>query len=188
MPYVSCAAKVAANIMPDCANPNVNGYSGRGVYINRADIASMARDAQNPRKITAITLVENAKTIAMENLLANPYTGTNVALNAETGKYDKSVSVRVQKTGAEVSRDVIEPLAKSPLGGVLILEKLSGQYIVVGAERGVKASEQTQNEYENEGEWTNTLATSETYAEVEFFDTDKSTTREAFEELLTSSY
>lgn len=192
MAYVSCAAQVAANIQADCAAPAVGGFTGRGVYIPKAYAPTLTKSASNPRIISAVTLESGQKTVAIESLLQNPFNGGTVTANAETGMYTKTVALRVPAHGAEVSKDIVEPLLKAPLGGIVILERLDtagdGSFVVYGAERGMKASEQTLNEYENNGDWAVTLSTDERFAESVLFDTDYATTLAKFEALLAASY
>lgn len=192
MAYTSCAAQVAANIQADCNAPAVGGFTGRGVYIPKSYAPTLSKSASNPRIISAITLESGQKTIAIENLLQNPFNGGSVTANAETGLYTKAVALRVPLHGAAVSRDIIEPLLKAPLGGIVILERLDtegdGSFVVYGAERGLKATEQTLNEYENNGDWSVTLSADEHFAECVLFDTDYATTKAKFDALLAASY
>lgn len=192
MAYVSCAAQVAANIQEDCSNPSSGGYTGRGVYIPRSYAPVLTKDASNPRIISAITLQDGQSTVAIENLLQNPFNGGTVTANTETGMYTKTVSLRVPAHGADIAKDVVEPLLKSPQGGIIILERQdtngTGAFVVFGAERGMKASEQTLNEYENNGDWSVTLSTDERFAESVLFDTNYATSLAKFEALLAVSF
>ena len=192
MAHVSCAAQVAANIGADCVSPAVGGFTGRGVYIPKSYAPTLTKSSTNPRIISAIVLESGQKTFAIENLLQNPFNGGTVTSNAETGLYTKTVALRVPQHGADVAKNIIEPLLKAPLGGIVILERLDtngdGSFVVYGAERGMKASEQTLNEYENNGDWAVTLSTDERFAEVCLYDTDYATSLEKFEALLSASY
>lgn len=192
MAYTSCAVEVAANIVADCASPLVAGFTGRGVYIPRSYAPTISRNASNPRKIEDVAIGPSQQTVALENLIQNPYTGTNVAANAENGTYTKSIALRVPAHGADASRDIVEPLMKSPLGGIVILERQDtsgvGSFPIFGIEKGAKATEETQNDYENNGDWAATLTTEERVAEYEFFDTDYATTLGKFEALLAAAH
>lgn len=192
MAYTSCAAQVAANIGEVCASPNEGGYTGRAVYIPKSYAPTLTKDASNPRIISAISLESGQKTVAIENLSAQPFNGGTTTANAETNRFDKTFACLIPQRGAAVAEDIVEPLMRSPLGGILVLEKVDasgdGSYEMLGVGRGVKATEITRNEYENNGAWSATLSASEYYAESVLFDTDYDTTKAAFEALLALAY
>ena len=54
--FTSCAGNIAANIAKDCDNPQVGGYTGRGLLIPLSNTLTFAVDASNPRIITGITM------------------------------------------------------------------------------------------------------------------------------------
>lgn len=194
MAYVSCAAEVAANIAQNCAQPQVGGYTGEGIYIPKAFVGTVTRDASNPRIVTDIQLTTGKSVVAIDNVMENPFDGSSTTSNTESGwgTFDKSVAVRIPLRGGKVAQDIIEPLLRSAQGGVLILPKRDqrgdGSFEVIGLEKGVKASEITRNEGENNGDWSATLQTQEYYAETVLFDTDYQTTRAKYDALLAKSY
>ena len=195
MAYTSCAAEVAANIAQDCAHPNVGGYTGRTVLIPRSLAPVIAVSGTNPRQITGITLESGDKTIAVDNAMpVNPFDGSTTEMTTDNGwkMYNKSLVLRVPKRGAGVSKEVVEPLADSPLGLIGIVEKRDtvgdGSFELIGLEAGLKATAETRNENEATGDWQVTLSTVEHYAEYSFFDTDYATTLAKFEALLAKSY
>lgn len=194
MAYTSCAAEMAANIAQDCEQPIVGGYTGRGVYIARVDAPTLTRLAGNPRIISGITLASGKKAVVIDNVSETPFDGSTTELTTESGRgmYAKSVVVRIPLRGGAAAKDVVEPLFKSALGGIVILEKRDtvgdGSFEVIGVESGVRASAQARNENESNGDWQATLSTTENYAEYSFFDTDYATTLAKFEALLAQSF
>lgn len=189
---VSCTGELAASIVKNCASPNVAGNSGRIIFIPRAKNPDIVKNANNPRVITNISIQDDTNAIfQVENLTNDPFNGAQTELNTNGGwpKYTKTVPVRIPLRGADVSKDIIEPLVTSPLGGILIIEKRytggMGAFEVVGIENGVKATAATHNEYENDADWVETLTTTENYAEYSFWDTDYATTKAKFEALWT---
>lgn len=195
MAYTSCAAEIAANIAQNCATPNVGGYTGRFVLISRSLNPTITKSGTNPRIVAAITLQSGEKTVAGDNAMpTDPLTGSTTELSTDNGwgTYNKSVAIRVPERGAGVSKEVVEPLANSPLGVLGIFEKRStkgdGSFEIIGLEKGMKASAITRDEYAADGDWQVTLSTAERYAEYTFFDTDYATTLTKFEALLALSY
>lgn len=195
--FTSCAADIAGNIAMNCANPNVAGYTGRGVLINLSDAPTLTRDGSNPRIISAITLGVGVKVAAVDNsALSQPLTGSQVQSTDENGmvQYQKTAVINIPLRGADVSKDIVEPLHRSALGFMLILEKKDrsgdGSYVVVGSEQGLKATADgiLRNEYENGGSIMATLSTTENFFEETFFDTDYATTKTAFEALLAQAF
>lgn len=191
MAYTSCAAELAANIAQSCASPAVGGYTGRAVLINRADAPVFTRNASNPREISAVTLESGVKVCVVDNAMpTDPLTGSTTELATDNGwgTYNKSLAIRVPLRGADVSKSIIEPLANSPLGVVAIVEKRDtngdGSFEIIGIEKGLKATAQTRNEYEADGNWQVTLSTAERFAEYTLFDTDYATTLAKFEALI----
>lgn len=193
MAYASCAANISGNIAMDCDNPIVGGYTGRAVIVNVDDLDTLTRDGANPRTISAITIASGAKTIAVDNTaFAQPFNGSTVQSTDENGmvQYNKTFVVNIPLRGSKISETIVEPLHKSALGFILILEKKDkagdGSYVVVGAEQGLKATADgvVRNEYENGGSIVATLSTTENFFEEAFFDSDYETTKTAFEALL----
>lgn len=196
MAYTSCTQKIAASIQGSCDKPIVPGYTGRGVLIDLTDSITWTVDASNPRIISNIAVASPAKFIAIDNVWTDAYTGSNTASNNENGRssFTKTFTFRVPLRGAEVSKDIIEPLMNSSLGFAVVLEKDDrvgdGSYEIVGYLKGLKANADgiTRNEYENGADWMITMSTNEQFAEVVLFDTDYATTQDTFETMLTNTY
>lgn len=194
--YASCAGSLAANIAKDCAHPMAGGYTGRGLLIPLTNELTFAVDANNPRIITGITMGVSDKLAVIDNVWPNAMDGSNTQSNADAGRmqYGKTFAFRIPLRGAEVSKDIVEPLADAPLGYLAILEKKDrrgdGSYEVVGYGQGltVNADGIMRNENENGGDIVVTMSTQEQYFEVTFFDTDYATTKTAFETLMTKSF
>lgn len=194
MAYASCAAELAANIAQSCSTPNVGGYTGRAVLISRSLNPTFTFDSSNPRIVKAVTLESGDKTIVLDNVMpTDPLTGSTTELTTDNGWsiYNKSLAVRVPLRGAGTSKNIIEPFVDSPLGVIAIVEKRyaggDGSFEVIGIEKGLKATAETRNEYENGGDWAVTLSTTENFAEYTLFDTDYATTLAKFEALIAMS-
>lgn len=178
MAYKSCAAKIAANIQQDCNKPLVGGYTGRAVIMSAIDFerAEVVLSATNPREILSIVLPPDGSVMAytIDNVFAAPFTGSTTAGNNENGRngYLKTLSVRVPMRGADVSKDVIEPLVKDPNGFVVIAEKRDkvgdGSYEVIGYQNALRGdiAGVTRDESANGGDWIVPLTTVEKWAEV----------------------
>jgi hypothetical protein len=108
-------------------------------------------------------------------VFAAPFTGSTTAGNNENGRngYLKTLSVRVPMRGADVSKDVIEPLVKDPNGFVVIVEKRDkvgdGSYEVIGYQNALRGdiAGVTRDESANGGDWIVPLTTIEKWAEVD---------------------
>ena len=179
MGYISCAAKIAASIQQDCNKPLVGGYTGRAVIMSAIDFerAEVVRSATNPREILSIVLSPDGSVMAytIDNVFAAPFTGSTTAGNNENGRngYLKTLSVRVPMRGADVSKDVIEPLVKDPNGFVVIAEKRDkvgdGSYEIIGYQNALRGdiASVTRDESANGGDWLVNLTTIEKWAEVD---------------------
>lgn len=185
MVYTSCAAKIAASIQQDCNKPLVGGYTGRAVIMSAIDFerAEVVRSATNPREILSIVLPPDGSVLpyTIDNVFAAPFTGSTTAGNNENGRngYLKTLSVRVPMRGADVSRDVVEPLVKDPNGFVVIVEKRDkvgdGSYEVIGCQNALRGdiAGVTRDENANGGDWIVPLTTIEKWAEVTLVGADE---------------
>lgn len=197
MAYTSCAATLADNIAKNCAAPIAGGYTGRGILIDLADVASFTVSGTNPRIITAISLAAGKKVSVIDNAFSpQPLTGSNSQSNTDDGmmKHRKTLVLTIPKRGAGASSSLVEPTYQSPLGYVAILEKKDrngdGSFELVGYEQGLVANADgiVRNEYENGGCTIVTMSCNEVNFENVFYDTDYATTLAAFNSLMTSAY
>lgn len=196
MAYTPCAANIAANIAMDCTKPLVSGYTGRAVLVELSGAPTLTPSASNPRILSAIVPATSAKVVMIDNVFADPFSGSTKTSNADSGrvKFSKSLAVHIPLRGADASKDVIEPLMKSAEGFLLIVEKKDrcglGTYEVLGYQEAVKAdpASYSRDESANGGAATVTLTCSEDWEEVDFFDTDYATTKAAFEVLIGKAY
>ena len=178
MAYKSCAANIAASIIQDCNRPLVGGYTGRAVIIPTSDWAraEVVVDADNPRKIKSVVLPPDGSAMAytIDNVFATPFTGSTTAGNNENGRngYLKTISVRIPMRGADVSKDIIEPLVKDADGFIVIAEKRDkvgdGSFEVIGYQNSLRGdiASVTRDESANGGDWIVNLTTIEKWAEV----------------------
>lgn len=181
MANVSCAAKLAANIAIDCEHPIVGGYTGEGILIPLSAVTpEIVQDASNPRKIKSITIGANDKVVLVDNVNSQPFAGSTTAGNGDSGypEFAKTIAVKVPMRGANVSRDVIEPLFDDPMGFLGVFPKrdrvADGGFEVIGflnPLRGDIAS-LTRDESANGGAWGLNLVSTESWAEVNLVGTD----------------
>ena len=190
MAYTSCAAELAANINPNCATPNVGGYTGRAILIPCSINPTITKSGTNPRIVSDIALESGDKVCVVDNAMpVNPFAGSTTTMSTDNGwaSYAKSLAIRIPMRGAGVAKDVVEPLVDSPLGVIAIVEKKfkggDGSFEIMGLEAGMKATEESRDESANNGDWSATLSTSERFAEYTLFDTDYATTLAKFEAL-----
>ena len=196
MAYSSCITSVAKNIAQDCNNPNVGGYTGRAILFPLDKAPSFIVSGTNPRIITAVTLPGSEKWIAVDNVdSTDPFTGSTTASNGDTGRVlnSKTFSFHIPLRGAEVSKDIVEPLQKSGLGFIAIIEKKDrkgdGSFEVVGYEQGLKvnADGMVRTESENGGDIVATMSCNESFFESVLYDTDYATTKALFDSYMANS-
>lgn len=196
MAYNPCISEIANNIAINCASPIVGGYTGRAVLIPYASNPAFTQDSQNPRIVSAITLGDSAKVVVVDNIFAEPFSGSQTASSADSGRaqYTKTIAMRLPQRGAGYSKDVIEPLVNSAEGFCAVLEKKDkvgdGSFEIVGFLQPLKATADSisRDENANGGDWSITLTCVEGWAEVTLFDTDYATSKEAFEALLAKAF
>ena len=190
MAYTSCISAVAASIAADCSNPIVGGYTGRALLFPLDKAPAFTVDAQNPRIITAITLQGSDKWIMVDNVdIADPMTGSSTQSNGDTGRIlnTKTFAFHIPKRGADVSKDIVEPLQRSALGFIAILEKKDrvgdGSFEIVGYQQGLKTNPDgvVRNDLENGGDIVVTMSCQESFFETTLFDTNYATTLALFE-------
>lgn len=178
-----------ASIGVDCAKLPQKGYTGRALLAKRSDI-SFTTVTSAPRKVLTITAATATNIKKVDNIWANAFSGSQNTLSVENGRpdYPKTVAVRVPNYGVETA-ELVEALAK--VGSVLILEKEDGTYPIVGLYGKMTATEETQNETDNGGDWLCNFNVTEPYAGV-FLVADQSgsnptTAAEKFEALWTAA-
>lgn len=198
MAYKSCAATIAANIQQDCNKPLVGGYTGRAVIIPANDFAraDVVRSATNPREILSIILPPDGSVLpySIDNVFQTPFTGSTTAGNADNGRngYLKTLALRIPMRGADVSKDIVEPLVKDPAGFVVIVEKRDkvgdGSFEVIGYQNSLRGdiSSLTRDESANGGDWLVNLTSVESWAEVTLVGAGQNyeTAKKNFDELL----
>lgn len=181
MSIQSCISAVSKSIAPNCNNPIVAGYTGRAVLIPVGEPSVVFTQlASNPRIITDISAVSESadmeNVIGIENYLITPFENSAKASNADGGtfQFSKTFSFHVQQRGADISKNIIEPLAKNPLGYIAVVEKKDkvgdGSFEVIGFLQGLKvnADGYSQSEFENSGDKIITMSCVETWEEVTF--------------------
>lgn len=189
MAYTACAANLGANIQADCANPPRAGFKGDGILIDLGAVNPRVAVSQtNPRIFTSIALESGDKCCVVDNVWRDPFAGSNRALNVENGRpsYDEQIMMRVPMRSADAASKVVEPLAKSHFLG--IFPTIDNKFLVYGYYGKFQASEQTQNEGENGGDWAVTMAANEPYAVVELWDTDYATTKAVYDALVAQAF
>lgn len=184
MAYTPCAATLGANIAVDCSNPPRAGFTGEGVLIDLGSVApTIAVSSSNPRILTSVTVGSSDKVCVVDNLWRDSMQAT-ITQNVENGRttWDKTLPVRIPARSAAASKDIIEPLASSHFLG--IFPTIDRKFIVLGYYGKFQASEDTQNEGENGGDFAATMSVNEPYAVVELLDTDYTTTKAIYDALV----
>lgn len=188
--FVPCVGSLGANLDVDCENARVRGYEDTALIFNRSDIdwGTITTDASNPRIVKTLAVKEGAKPYVIYNPRVSPsaFNGTSATFDQEGNAYTKQVQFYFEGIGGAVSKDVIEPLK----GGsyVVLLQRKDhrgdGSFQLVGYQGGLTSTAQVQDE--ETGYWLITMETSESFAEVSFFNTDYATSKTAFDTLLAS--
>lgn len=188
----NCIEKITLDIAEDCNNPNVGGYTGRGVLFQWADNPTIVVNAENKRLLT-IGPSGDVLPIKIDNVsFINPFTGSNAAGNTDDGrrKVLKTAVIKVPLRGAGVSRDLLEGMFVGNFegqGAILVLEKQfkggDGSYEVIGYESPflINPDGISRDEYADGGAYILTGSTKEIVIEYTLFDTDYQTTKEAFD-------
>lgn len=189
---LSCFGEAMASIAPDCNNPLVGGYTGRGALIPSDSITSVTASSSNPRILESIT----ADTIiGIENAVVTPFDGSTTASTADDGKmsFGKTISFRIPLRGANTAKNIVEPLAYSTTGYVAIVEKKDkvgdGSFEIIGYNQGLKVNADgiQRNENENGGDVSVTMSCTEGWFEATLFKTDYATSKGLFEALLSEA-
>lgn len=189
---ISCFGEVMASITPNCNNPLVGGYTGRGILIPADAISAVTASSANPRILESITA---DTVIGIENAVVTPFDGSSTASSADDGKmsFGKTLSFRIPLRGAATAKDIIEPLAYSTTGYVAIVEKKDkvgdGSFEIIGYNQGLKVNADgiSRNENENGGDVSVTMSCTEGWFEASLFKTDYATSKGLFDALLESA-
>lgn len=190
--FTTCYGSVAQSIKENCSSPIVGGYTGRGILVDLSLNPTITVDASNNHIITAVTLTQSQKFIAISNVWNDAFTGSATSSGADNGRtsFNKTFTFRIPDRGAGISNDVVEPLTFSPLGYMAILEKKDrtgdGSFEIIGYKRAltVNADGVTRNEYENGGDIVITMGTNEPWFETVLYSSSYSATLTAFEAML----
>lgn len=189
MAYTPCANNLGANIQASCANPPVAGFTGEGVLIDvQACTITAGAATANPRIIETLSVGSSDHVCVVDNVWRDPFNGSARTLNTENGRiqYDNTIAMRVPVRDADSAKDIIEPLAKSNFIGVF--PTIDKKFLVYGFYGKFQASEQTQNEGENGGDWAVTMSVSEPYAVVELKSTDYAATKAIYDALKAKAF
>lgn len=186
--FTPCVGSLADNLAQDCENPRVQGYEDTALIFNRNDIdwTAVTTDANNPRIIKTLAMVDGKTPYVIYNPKVNPapFNGTNTSFTQDTSKYAKTVQFYFEGIGGAASKDVVEPLANGQY--VVLLQRKDhrgdGSFQLIGYQSGLVANAEVQDE--GTGYWLITMGTNEPFAEVAFFDTDYATSKTAFDTLL----
>lgn len=176
MAYTPCSSQVTKNIADSCEHPIVGGYTGRAVLIPVGE-AVFTQLTSNPRQVTGITLGSGNKTIAVNNVFAEPFTGSTTASQADSGRmqHTKTLAFRIPLRGAGNSQAVVEALEQSALGFVAVVEKKDkvgdGSFEVIGLQQGLKVNADgiSRDEASNGGDISCTMSCIEPWFEAAFF-------------------
>lgn len=195
MAYTPCTATVAANIAAACNHQLTAGYTGRAVLINISDNPTLAAGS-TPNVFTGIALATGVKTVVIDNVFVDPFNGSSKSGNTDSGmvRFTKNLNILIPMSGADASYNVIEPLLKSPLGFLVVVEKKDRNgdcsFEILGAYSAVKAdpASYSRDESANGGAAALTLTCTEAYEFVALYDTDYATTKTAFETLIGKAY
>lgn len=188
MAYTPCAQNLGANIAASCSNPPRPGFTGEGVLIDLGDVTpTIVVSNSDPRILTSIALASGDKCAVVDNVWRDAMIAT-VTQNTENGRvtFDKTLPIRIPMRSADASKNIIEPLAKSRFLG--IFPTVDEKFIVLGYYGKMQASEQTQSEGENGGDFATTLSVNEPYAVVELLDTDYATTKAIYDALVAKAF
>ena len=189
MAYTPCANNLGANIAASCSNPPVAGFTGEGLLIDVQNTTITASAASgNPRIIESLTVASGDKVCVVDNVWRDPFSGSARTLNAENGRigYDNTIALRVPIRDAASAKDIVEPLAKSNFIG--IFPTIDKKFLVYGYYGKFQATEQTQNEGENGGDWAVTMSVNEPYAVVELKSTDYAATKAIYDALKAKAF
>lgn len=176
MAYQSCTGYLSDNIAQDCLDRQKMLFTGEGVIIDLTynSATTFETSPDNPRLITAITPQitpeggdNDAHVYVVDNMMRDPFSGSNHTMNTEDGRasYDYSLPIRVPNVSAEKAKSVIEPLSTNRFLGVF--PTTNGKYIVYGAYGRWNASEVSWNPAENGGDALATMTDNEPYFMVE---------------------
>lgn len=161
----------------DCNNPLEAGYRGRALLYD-ANGVTITRDAQNPRRIVAVTPKSGYSAIQIDNVNLQPFAGSATTGNGDAGypKFQKTLVIQVPRRGADVSRKVIEPLAFGRFVALVEMEQQTkdGAVQVLGSNQALRVTDPstiTRQEDANGGAWSVTLQCTEQYAECTLYGT-----------------
>ncbi len=191
MAYTACSAIIAANIQIDCAKPLSGGYTGRALGIPLSPAPTFAINGSNGLIIEAVTMQGTSKMFAIENFGEQPFSGTSSASNGDGAvmRHTKTFQFDIPRRGAEVSKNIVDPLTRMPLGFAVIAERQDGTYELLGLERGlrVNADGVTSDAYTRDGATQIVASATQYNYEYEFLDTDQATTQAKFESYLANN-
>lgn len=195
----NCFNNIAKSVLQNCTAQEASGYTGRAVILQWVDNPVIVVDALNSNMLTSISLPVGKKGIEVDNSnFIDPFSGSNYAANTDDGsrKIAKTFVFKVPLRGSEVSKKLLEGMFFNNFGGsgaIIVAEKIVngvGKYPVIGYKSPflINPDGLKQDEYADGGAFILTGGCKERAIEVELFDTDIATTKEAFEDLLLNCF
>lgn len=186
-----CEYLIAQDIQANCAQPIFTGLEPIGYIINRNDIKGIV---EADGKVSSISLKTGKKAYQIQQMGQQPFNGTNSEMQQGDvmNTVNKVVSFIVLDNSPSVSEDIIKPMLNGEF--VVIIEnkyrvdKSENAFEIIGLDKGARATNVTQNKYENNAGWVCELTESETPNPSKFvWDTDYDTTAAMLEALLTTA-
>lgn len=193
-----CEQLIASDINTSCYAQSNRGLESDGVIVNYNDIdfAKSKVSASNKNIITDLVLKAGKKGYSIRQLGSTPFNGTKKDFKSGTyvNTWDKTISLVVLDEGADVTRDIIDPLSNGTFVAVLKNKTKgadgSAEYEIFGYDQGLKMTEGSNDKWSEDtiGGYAVTLVESSAPNSGRFlFDTDKETTEAKFESLKTAT-
>lgn len=192
-----CEKLINGCIAADCNNPVFEGAEPKAWIFNKAEIASLTYDAQNPNIITAINMKEVSEGVdavgyTISQLGKTPFTGTTTEM-AE-GNYGNTFTETVQFVVPDNS-PVASALLDNMAGGkfLVVMENQydgashNGKFQVYGSKKALSATAMTRELYNDDtnGGWLVTLtAEKQPTSGVFVYTTDEAATRTYLDSLV----
>ena len=169
---MACFPELTKQLSPSCDTLIKSGWTGRArLWQYSRTTVILGINGAHPASITNVSPIADNEVRVYNIPLINPFTGTSVAGNADSGKvaFTKTISLLIPKQNIAITAESrVDPLALDAVGYLVMLERKDGQWIVFGAYDPCTAdlSSFSQNEYENGGNYVLNLTCTEQVAEV----------------------
>lgn len=151
----ACRKEITHSILFDCDKLPIKGFASDGVIVNRADIdfSAFTTVAPSAHVVSNFPMLNDKTGYEVQQPINDPYSGTQITMNEGTyyNTFNKELHLLIFGTDDTSRAEIADELANGEF--VVILRKKeqdTTSYVIFGLDCGLKATEITQDFYDDD--------------------------------------